>query len=137
MLVDASVSLKWFLDEPDAEIAESLSLTNELLAPELIASEVGNGLWKAVRKGALDREQALLAIGTLETRFDTFLPLVPVRDRALAIAFELEQPVYDCFYLAWAERQEVPLVTADIRLLSRVEGTPFADRCLRLSEVPA
>lgn len=135
LLVDASVSLKWFLDEPDAELAETLSLRHDLLAPDIVTGEVGNGLWKAVRKGALDCEQAELAIGTLDSRFEEFLPLAPICDRALAIAFELDHPVYDCFYLAWAERRGVDFVTADVRLLSRITDTRYADRCIRLGEV--
>jgi predicted nucleic acid-binding protein len=46
-------------------------------------------------------------------------------DRALAIAIELRHPVYDCFYLALAERNTSPLVTADERLIHRCAGTPF------------
>jgi predicted nucleic acid-binding protein len=40
--------------------------------------------------------------------------------KASDLAQELDHPVYDCFYLALAEREGVPLVTADVRLISKV-----------------
>jgi predicted nucleic acid-binding protein len=48
-----------------------------------------------------------------------------LKDRALAIAIELRHPAYDCFYLALAERNTSPLVTADDRLIRRCADTPF------------
>ena len=41
------------------------------------------------------------------------------------MALELGHPVYDCFYLALAERRRTQLVTADSRLLTRLKGSPF------------
>jgi predicted nucleic acid-binding protein len=37
----------------------------------------------------------------------------------------LRHPAYDCFYLALAERNTSPLVTADDRLIRRCADTPF------------
>ena len=41
-----------------------------------------------------------------------------LRGRALAIAVDLNHPIYDCFYLALAEREHAPLISADKRLLA-------------------
>jgi len=38
------------------------------------------------------------------------------------MAQQLAHPVYDCVYLALAERERATLITADERLLGRLEG---------------
>ena len=64
--------------------------------------------------------------------FDRLERLVQHASRATAIARELDHPVYDCFYLAVSEALDVPLVTADGRLLARVAGTTFLARTFGL-----
>ena len=46
-----------------------------------------------------------------------FVPLDDLREPALEMAIELRHPIYDCFYLALAQRQRCALVTADRRFL--------------------
>jgi predicted nucleic acid-binding protein len=38
--------------------------------------------------------------------------------RALKIAIALKHPIYDCFYLALAERERAPLISADKKLIA-------------------
>ncbi len=40
------------------------------------------------------------------------------------MALRLDHPVYDCFYLALAAREDVLFVTADARLIDAVTGSP-------------
>jgi len=40
------------------------------------------------------------------------MPVSALRDRALAIAVELQHSAYNCFYLALAERAPFPYVAA-------------------------
>jgi len=44
----------------------------------------------------------------------------------MALALELDHPVYDCFYLALAELERNSMVTADQRLLARLSGSKLA-----------
>ena len=51
------------------------------------------------------------------------LPLSPPRSQisvelCLPLALNLGHPIYDCFYLALAQRQDVPLVTADEAMIA-------------------
>ena len=43
---------------------------------------------------------------------------------AIEISFDLRHPVYDCVYLALALQRQVPLVTADERLVAAVRKLP-------------
>src|SRR6266508_2506278 len=67
------------------------------------------------------------SVSQIGRAFEELVPSVALKDRALAIALELRHPAYDCFYLALAEMREVPLVTADDRLLRRCTNSPFAE----------
>ena len=58
IIVDASVALKWVLDEDDSHLARALAERN-LAAPDLLWSECANGLWRWVVRRALPRRVAL------------------------------------------------------------------------------
>lgn len=116
LVVDASVALKWVLDEAGSDAAEAL-LDETLIAPSLWLVEAANALWRRglrgeiTQHGAADRLTALL---------DAPVSSLPVRDdlvAALRLAGQLRHPVYDCLYLAAALRHDVQVVTADRRFL--------------------
>ena len=54
--------------------------------------------------------------------------------RAVAIAGHLDHPVYDCFYLALAEKEQANFVTADLQLVGKVRGTAWQPRAISLSQ---
>ena len=59
LVVDASVAVKWLVEEEHSDEADRLLDGNhELFAPRLMASEVGNALWRKVRMGELERSRA-------------------------------------------------------------------------------
>jgi predicted nucleic acid-binding protein len=113
-VVDASVAVKWILPESGSSAAAALrELNDDLSAPSLIAVEVGNALWKAVRRGSVTRSEALEGFEAALISLQSLIPIEELRVRALALAIELRHPIYDCFYLALAQRENALLVTAD------------------------
>jgi predicted nucleic acid-binding protein len=118
IVVDASVAAQWVLNEPGTERAIALQNQEALIAPSVIAAEIGNALWKAVRRGAVTQSDAFAAMSTILIPFEALIPVEDLRNRALEIAVQLDHPIYDCFYLALAERERCPLVTADKRLVA-------------------
>lgn len=126
LVVDASVAIKWLIDEDGSGRAEAVLARGPLIAPELIFAEVPNVLWRHVQTGALTPQQAEEAALVLRDTFDAIYPMEPLTRRALAMAVELGHPVYDCIYLALAESAACPLVTADKRLATKVAGTALA-----------
>ncbi len=126
VVVDASVALKWFIEEEGSAQADALLKGGELLiAPDLIIAEVANAGWKAVRAGSMLPEQHDHAAERLALAFDILVPLGSLAPRAVAISRVLNHPVYDCFYLALAEARGAVVVTADRRLLGRLAGTQW------------
>ncbi len=130
VVVDASVAVKWFIQEPDRPAARRLlEPDSRLVAPDLIVAEVASAVWKRVVAGEGDPRQAPLMAASLPRFFARLLPLAPLAARALEIASALRHPVYDCFYLALAEREEATLVTADRRLIGRLAGSRWEALC--------
>lgn len=115
-VVDANVAIKWVLSEVHSEIAWSLlDDSHELLVPDYFFSEIGNILWKRVRRGETTLEQAqhdltVLMSGDLQVYSSQYL--MPL---ALDIAVRIDQAVYDCVYLALAVTNQCQMVTADER----------------------
>ena len=66
--------------------------------------------------------------------FDALVSATVLAPRAVAIAGQLDHPVYDCLYLALAEAEQADLVTADTRLVGKVQATLCKRRTVSLSE---
>jgi predicted nucleic acid-binding protein len=119
LVIDASVAAKWVLPEPESERAEALWASGEaLIAPTLIVAEIGNAIWKRAVRGVIPTPEAVDAV---TTAIDILAALVPMQDlaaRATELAIELRHPIYDCFYLALAERERATLVSADGKMLA-------------------
>jgi hypothetical protein len=56
-VVDASVAIKWLVDEPGADIVTTL-LDCALAAPDLLGPECASVLWKKVTRGELSGLEA-------------------------------------------------------------------------------
>lgn len=118
LVVDASVAAQWVLAQEGSERAAALRSEERLIAPSLIAAEVGSAIWKAVRRGDVERNDALKALESALLPLNELIPSEDLRLRALELAIELDHPIYDCFYLALAERERCAFVSADARLLA-------------------
>jgi predicted nucleic acid-binding protein len=124
LVIDASVACKMYVREADSELARSVVLgADGLCAPDVVVAEVASAMWRKMRSGRLSVDQAMACLNVLPSLFDVLAPSAALVARAIAIADSLGHPVYDCFYLALAERDGTMLVTADRRLLAIVSGT--------------
>jgi predicted nucleic acid-binding protein len=117
LVIDASVAVKWVIEETGTK--EALSLRrHRLLAPDLLAIECANILWKKVRRREVTEDEAVLAARLLARADIEFEPMRALLESATKLAVLLDHPAYDCAYLALAEARGCDLVTAD-RALSR------------------
>ena len=119
LVVDASVALKWLVEEEGFLEAGTLP-ERPLAAPDLLAAEVGNVLWKKARRGELSREEAATAARRLATAGVALHPTMPLLAAAVEIGVDLGHPVYDCLYLALARELGTQVVTDDRRLVARL-----------------
>jgi predicted nucleic acid-binding protein len=132
LVVDASVGLKWVVDEVGSDEAFALLLGQPLIVPGLFWVEAANALASKVRRGDLDRADASDAWLDLEEAPVETVPITKELVRAsLEVAHDLRHPIYDCLYLALAISREATLVTADARLLTRVASRPALARRVR------
>jgi predicted nucleic acid-binding protein len=126
LVIDASVAIKWVLPEDGAERAAALrGQPDELIAPTLIAAEIGSAMRRRTAAEELTARQALDAAEIATALINRMVPIPELAGRALELAIQLQHPIYDCFYLALAERESVPLISADKKLVAvgkRVKG---------------
>ena len=118
VVFDGCIAIKWFFDEVDSAEARALGrIYPDTIAPSLILAEIGNAVWKRIHRKEVGETEAM-RIGKAAPRFfGELVPIEQLQARAFEIMVKLPHPIYDCLYLALAERERVPLVTVDQRLI--------------------
>jgi predicted nucleic acid-binding protein len=125
-VVDASVVIKWFVPEIHSDAARRwLNASHDYVAPDLVFPEVGNVVWKKVRrkelKGTEGRQLVTdlqhVAVVTVATR--SLLP------DAVVLALTVGITVYDAMYLTLAMRLETAVITGDDRFANRLAEHPL------------
>ena len=128
LIVDASVAVKWlFTEEGTVESRQLLAHRIVLYAPDFILTEAANVIWKRARRKEITDPQSYLEE---LARLPDVVVLCPSADlvaHAAAIALEIGHPVYDCLYLACAEVEGSPLITADGKLHDAAQAYPSVD----------
>ena len=114
--VDASVAVKWFVPESDADRARDLREAHEdgrvlLAAPVLLLYEVLNALRHESRIGADRTAAAAQDLVDLQIALDPASP--DLLAKAVRLAYRTGLTVYDASYVALAEHLDCPLYTAD------------------------
>jgi predicted nucleic acid-binding protein len=127
-VVDASVGIKLFVDEPLSEQAHLLfgGLIGDppyiLYVPDLFYIECANILWKYVRRYGCsleDSQKDLADLKNLELRVASTIDLM---EDALTLAAQTDLTTHDACYAVLADRLELPLVTADEFLVKACPG---------------
>lgn len=125
-VIDASVVIASLLpDEPYRAAAlrvlsRFLTDTLELVTTSLLRYELANALLKAIRSGRIEPEAAFQAI----KEFEVFS--IPEREvssiETLRLANAYERSAYDAAYLALAQAEDAPFITADRKLYNALKG---------------
>ena len=137
LVVDASVAVKWFVEEEGSDAADRLlDGSHDLFAPRLMASEVGNALWRKVHKGEIERSRAGALATAIPDMAVSWASDEGISSDAVRLSLALDRPVYDCLYLALAYRISATLVTADARFVNALAGTEHGEGAVTLDSLP-
>jgi predicted nucleic acid-binding protein len=126
-VLDASVALKWVLPEADSDKAIRLrddfrNAALEFLAPDVFPAEVGHTLARAERRKIITPPLGSVFLADVLSTPPQLFPSYPgLITRAFAIASQRRAGVYDCLYVALAEREGCELITADDRLVKNLQ----------------
>jgi len=126
-VVDASVLVKWFLHQQEANRDRALALRNlhisgrsTIFIPQLALLEVLNAIRFSPKAKEEDSETALEALQDLH--LETRPPEFDVLRKANAIAWAYKITIYDALYVALAEQVGYPLITADEAMIKKLTG---------------
>lgn len=130
-VLDSCVGLKWLITETDSDQALRIrddfrNGIHQLLAPDVFAVEIAHSLTRAERQGRITPAEGVChfqdILATLPS-LHAYLPLLP---RAYQLSSLTYQGVYDCLYVALAEREGCELITSDIKMVNKLAGSfPF------------
>jgi predicted nucleic acid-binding protein len=132
LVIDASVAIKWVIEEHGTREAMSLR-RHRLFAPELLVAECANVLWKKTRRRELTHDEARLAARLLQRADVELAPMRALLEPATELAIAMDHPAYDCAYLALAEVLSCDLVTADRKLSAKPVPLGYTSRVLGLT----
>ena len=134
LVVDASIAVKWLVEEENSEAADNiLDGRHELHAPRLMVSEVGNTLWRKAKMGEIERSLAGALAAAIPEMGVHWSDDEAISADAVRLAVALDRSVYDCVYLALANRIGATLVTADERFANALAGTEHGGAVVTLS----
>lgn len=126
IVVDASVAVQWIAEEDTSSLSETLLTRSDLVAPDLLLIEVANALRRKVYVGDISIDHAKAGLQFIREKVQLERTSAEILDRALELAELMYHPVYDCIYLAMAERSKTILVTYDQELQERASEQGLA-----------
>jgi predicted nucleic acid-binding protein len=128
-VLDSCVGIKWLIPEVDS--ASALRVRTDfvagrlnLIVPDIYPVEVAHSLTRAERRGRITLAQGLAHFQDVMATLPPLYPHIPHLPRAYDLASQFRIGVYDCLYVALAEREGCELVTADDKLV-RTLGPQF------------
>jgi predicted nucleic acid-binding protein len=121
LVIDSRIAVKWLTDEPDSASAISIlekyaEREIELVAPDLIFSEIGNVIWRKVTFEHFAVTDAEAAIDNLNEIVIRTISSFSLFESAFAIAINHKRTFYDSLYLAASKYLSCRFVTAPERL---------------------
>jgi len=128
VVVDASVAVKWLLQEDYSDQVMNLTQSwlrqgTRVVAPYLMVAEVSNALFQKARRGQISIDGAINLIESLLSEPVVLEESSDIHSRALELAYSLGQPAtYDSHYLALAESLDCTYWTADQRFYNAASG---------------
>jgi predicted nucleic acid-binding protein len=112
-IVDASVAVKWFAKEEGSAAAREVLTSGALCAPEFVLLELFQALWTMARRGQFQMQDIEPSLRRAREAFQDLAPQEVLFKNACELAQLHSHPLYDCLYVAHAQREQATLITAD------------------------
>lgn len=124
-VIDASVAVKWYIEEEDRDKAlqvrrDYVKGKIDLASPTLIVYEVFNAL--RYHPGVSPVDVARNVDSLLDMQIDLQLPSPETNRLAAELALKEDISGYDSHYIALAQTMQTKVITADSKLSDRLSG---------------
>lgn len=136
-VLDTSVVVKWFSEYDEDDMDKALGLRHKILngkysitVPDLLFYELANALRHNPQFTANDVKDAVESV--IDMGFEMRGINDAVLGNAIDIAYKFNVTVYDAYFLALAQTEKNPFVTADYKFRERVKGF---ENIVKLSEL--
>ncbi|OGR79412.1 MAG: hypothetical protein A3I11_03325 [Elusimicrobia bacterium RIFCSPLOWO2_02_FULL_39_32] len=125
LIPDTSLVVKWFIQEPDSELADRVldEIIQEkwsLVAPELLRYELTHVFWKNRSRGFGEKD-ILQAFKELQNLSLKEVPLRSLFSMSVKMVFLYHITIYDAFFAALAKSLHGTLGTFDQELIKRLK----------------
>jgi predicted nucleic acid-binding protein len=125
VVVDSSVVAKWILPEADSAKAHELIVQaaasgERLFALDLVFPEVANAIWKRHRQQLINLSESRQLLEALVRSPVAVVAALPLLDSAFEIAAKYDRAIYDALFVALAQQQGLPGITADEPLFNAI-----------------
>lgn len=125
IVVDASIAVKWFIEEDWSREARLIARSYadgliDLIAPCLMPYEVLNALKYSGEFGELELKEVAEILEDYQITYYGLAGAVALK--AVELSMRLGLTIYDASYIALAQNLEAILYTADERLLRKAKG---------------
>jgi len=116
IVIDSSVAIKWFVDEPKSKRALDLLAQHDqnkitIIVPDVIRLEIINGLFYSYHFGISQLKNTLNSLGSLELHFVSIDEIDMENAAFLMEKFTITS--YDALFIALAQNIGCQLVTND------------------------
>ena len=115
IVLDASITVSWLLDEPSASDLENVLGTERIIVPSHWTVEVGHAILKALRRNTIRQEQLIGIASDLDGLSISIQPPINVAEIVplLNLAWEHGLTMYDAAYVQLARNRTAKLATLD------------------------
>lgn len=121
--IDASVAIQWFIDETNSLRARKLAEDHarriiDLASPDLLPYEVLNALRYAPEMGIETLKTASKVLDKMNLDLHPFTD--ELSEQTIENAYKYGITIYDASYLTLGEIKNIPIYTADVKLIKKV-----------------
>ena len=117
LILDASAGIEIVLEQArSAEFSKEIELSDGVISSELYRAEIANVIWKYVKAGLLEKDQAKKTLVLAENLVDHFVPISENAEESLLESIRINHSTYDILYYTLARRNGAKLLSMDKKL---------------------